>query len=140
MTAGSNIQRATAGFVAWVLTFGGIVMYFVWSSLTEDALHAVGLTYYPNRYWAVALPAFAIATALYYTATYWLLYVRNTKALPDLYCLTDPTAREAAPSYCPLTEASPSVPPLSDIPVAVSSRLLYHTWAEDDSAAPFATS
>ncbi|SPO02355.1 related to pigp_human [Cephalotrichum gorgonifer] len=53
------------GFVLYLfssLTFG---VYLLWSYLPSPMLHAMGIYYYPNRWWSLAIPAW-IAVAMMY--------------------------------------------------------------------------
>ncbi len=38
-----------------------IVAYMVWAFVPDDKLHSWNITYYPSKYWAVALPSYAAA-------------------------------------------------------------------------------
>lgn len=126
-------QKAINGFIFWVLTWFGLAMFVLWSALEEDWLHRAQFTYYPDRYWAVACPAIMTMTFLYGMSTYYLSHLRNTKPLTDAFCLTDGDARpQGKAGLGTLSEGSKtancSVPPIADIPVGVTSRLLYQPW------------
>ena len=45
------------------------VLFMLWAYTPEAVLEAHGVTYYPSKYWAVALPAWACATVVF---VYWL--------------------------------------------------------------------
>jgi phosphatidylinositol glycan class P protein len=66
------------GFVLYVsssLCFGA---YLVWAFLPSPVLHALGIYYYPNRWWALAVPAFLVASVVY---VYVALAAYNTEIL-----------------------------------------------------------
>ena len=42
-----------------------IVMYLLWSYLPSPFLHQLGLHYYPNRWWSLAIPSFLVMTIVY---------------------------------------------------------------------------
>jgi phosphatidylinositol glycan class P protein len=44
------------------LTF---LMYLLWSYLPSPFLHALGIYYYPNRWWSLALPSFLVMLLVY---------------------------------------------------------------------------
>ena len=123
-------QKAAYGFIVWIMTILGMTIYVFWSSLPEWLLHRIQFTYYPDRYWAVGIPAVLIGAYYYYTSTYFLLYMRNTKKLTDLHCITDGDAKSSVrhASLGPLAEVKSSVPPIADIPVSVTSSLFYLPW------------
>jgi phosphatidylinositol glycan class P protein len=122
-------QKAINGFIFWMLSIAGLFMFIVWSSLEEQILHEYQFTYYPDKYWAVALPATFVMAFLYYLSTYFLMYMRNTNPLTSFYCITDSDARTTSKaSIGSLADTNSSIPPISDIPVNVTSRLLYQPW------------
>ena len=124
--AGTSIRKATSGFVAWALTWVGLIVYIFWAG---PGFRVLGLTYYPDRYWAVAAPAIFVALFYYYWTTYTLMYLRNTKRLDDLYTLTDENAKGATTALGSLSDSNSSVPPITDIPVNVSSKVLHEVWS-----------
>ncbi len=40
-------------------------MYLFWSYLPSPFLHQLGLYYYPNRWWSLAIPSFLVMTIIY---------------------------------------------------------------------------
>ena len=125
MDTGSNIRTATSGFVLWALTWGALVMYFVWAG---PGFQWLGISYYPDRYWAVAGPAVFVVLFWYYWSTYTILYMRNTKRLDSLHALTDEMSKGGTSALGSLSDTSSSVPPMCDIPVDVSSKALHEVW------------
>lgn len=57
-------------------------MYLLWSYLPSPFLHQLGIHYYPNRWWSLAIPSFLVMTIVY---IYVALAAYNTE------CLTLPT-------------------------------------------------
>lgn len=54
------------------------MLFLAWAYSPEEALHSVGITYYPSKWWALALPAWACAAVLYaYTAYEWRVPVAS---------------------------------------------------------------
>ncbi len=41
------------------------VLFLAWAFVPEAALHALGATYYPDKWWALAAPAWLCAAVLY---------------------------------------------------------------------------
>ncbi|KAI9763046.1 MAG: hypothetical protein M4579_000110 [Chaenotheca gracillima] len=41
------------------------VMYLLWSYLPSPFLHQLGISYYPNRWWSLAIPSFLVMTIVY---------------------------------------------------------------------------
>jgi phosphatidylinositol N-acetylglucosaminyltransferase subunit P len=41
------------------------VIYLLWSYLPSPFLHQLGIYYYPNRWWSLAIPSFLVMTIVY---------------------------------------------------------------------------
>jgi hypothetical protein len=61
------------GFVGWIATFAAWLCYLLWSYLPEATLHEVGVSYYPNKYWALAAPAMLLCSVMSYGILYGIL-------------------------------------------------------------------
>ncbi|KAK9951186.1 hypothetical protein M0R45_006643 [Rubus argutus] len=48
------------GFVGSITTVVAIVIFLVWAYVPESWLHSIGIFYYLSRYWALAVPAYAM--------------------------------------------------------------------------------
>lgn len=53
------------GFVLYLFSSLIFLMYLLWSYLPSPFLHALGIYYYPDRWWALAVPAFLVMTVVY---------------------------------------------------------------------------
>ena len=97
------------GFVSWILTFVLFLMYLVWAFAPDELLHLWGITYYPNKYWAVAIPTwitltFFTAIFLYYALSLYLgaADFDSTETITDSHAIPMPqsdsnTSPEALP-------------------------------------------
>ncbi|GKC67006.1 phosphatidylinositol N-acetylglucosaminyltransferase subunit P-like protein [Tanacetum coccineum] len=59
------------GFVGAISTVVATVIFLVWAYVPESCLHSIGIFYYPSKYWALALPCYAIVTV----ATVFMFYI-----------------------------------------------------------------
>lgn len=66
------------GFVLYLFSSLVFLVYLLWSYLPSPFLHALGIYYYPNRWWALAVPAFLVMTLVY---IYVALAAYNTEML-----------------------------------------------------------
>ncbi|KAI6249811.1 Meiotically up-regulated protein [Erysiphe necator] len=53
------------GFVLYLFSSLTFLIYLLWSYLPSPFLHALGIYYYPNRWWSLALPSFLVILLLY---------------------------------------------------------------------------
>ena len=65
-------------------------MYILWSYLPSPFLHQLGIHYYPNRWWALAIPSFLVMTIIYiyvalasYNTGYLTLPMNNIENIVD---------------------------------------------------------
>ncbi|KAF7562985.1 hypothetical protein G7046_g1154 [Stylonectria norvegica] len=66
------------GFVLYLFSSLTFLMYLLWAYLPSPFLHALGIYYYPNRWWALAIPAFIVMLLCY---IYVALAAFNTEML-----------------------------------------------------------
>lgn len=72
-------------------------MYVLWSYLPSPFLHQLGITYYPNRWWSLAIPSFLVMTIIYIyvaLATYNIEYL--TLPMTSIENIIDEAANIAA--------------------------------------------
>eukprot|EP00667_Euglena_gracilis_P025666 EG_transcript_30283 len=120
-------ERATEvyGFVASLMIIVAFAIFIMWAYLPERYYRAIGITYYPDKYWAVALPAWVLVTPLAAIAGYHAKYLMNTLPLDDRRTITDSHAKGEQPALGALSKDS-SIRPVADIPISVVNKLLYH--------------
>ncbi|KAI4218690.1 MAG: hypothetical protein L6R40_008756 [Gallowayella cf. fulva] len=53
------------GFVLYSISSLVFLMYLLWSYLPSPFLHQLGIHYYPNRWWSLAIPSFLVMTLVY---------------------------------------------------------------------------
>jgi len=66
------------------------LMYILWSYLPSPFLHALGVTYYPNRWWSLAIPAWIVMLLVFiYVALLSFNVEHLTLPLASLECMVD---------------------------------------------------
>ncbi|KIW68468.1 hypothetical protein PV04_04410 [Phialophora macrospora] len=78
------------GFVLYLASTLAFLIYILWSYLPSPFLHALGITYYPNRWWSLAIPAWIVMLLIFiYVAllSYNVEYL--TLPLGSLECMVD---------------------------------------------------
>jgi phosphatidylinositol N-acetylglucosaminyltransferase subunit P len=85
------------GFVLYLFSSLTFLVYLLWSFLPSPFLHALGIYYYPNRWWALAIPSFLVMTLCY---IYVALAAYNTEILTlplgDIETIVDEASKVAA--------------------------------------------
>ena len=46
------------GFILWIFIRVGGVLYLMWALVPDSVWHSQGVTYYPDRYWSIAVPTY----------------------------------------------------------------------------------
>ncbi|KAH9852280.1 PIG-P-domain-containing protein, partial [Lenzites betulinus] len=110
------------GFVAWAGTYLLFVLYLLWAALPDRAILALGVSWYPNREWALLVPAYGMVLILFTYFTYFALALAGTPAFDDLRTITDSKAH-IAPDAAPYRAGAP--PEMRDIPLGLVNRVLY---------------
>lgn len=127
----SNPQTAINGFIAIILTLLCSVLYLIWLLVPQHILHRLHISYYPDKYWAFAIPAMLTMWGAYYFFVSVCLIFVTTHPLEDGRCITDVDTRKDTELNCgALTQSAGSVAPWADIPVPVASNLLFQPWVE----------
>jgi phosphatidylinositol glycan class P protein len=107
------------------------VIFLAWALLPDHTLHQLGITYYPMKYWAIAFPIWLCVTFVFVITVYWSSNWISTEPLESYYTITDKHARTAAHHHFDDDDeedgaSAEGIPPLTDIPIHVVNRLLYH--------------
>jgi len=53
------------GFVLYLASSLAFLIYLLWSYLPSPFLHQLGISYYPNRWWSLAIPSFLVMSLVY---------------------------------------------------------------------------
>lgn len=122
-------QVAINGFIAWLVSLLISSLYVLWAILPDEVLHRMHITYYPDKYWAVAAPAILVMFFFYYFTSYICVALAVTYPLDDGRCVTDVDCRfEGQVNVRGLSESTSGVQPWMDIPVSVASQVLFQPW------------
>eukprot|EP00919_Chromeraceae_sp_WS-2016_P012863 GHVR01030122.1.p1 GENE.GHVR01030122.1~~GHVR01030122.1.p1 ORF type:complete len:121 (-),score=9.28 GHVR01030122.1:260-622(-) len=113
-----SVSTEVYGFVFWILSFILYGLYLIWAFVPDDVLHGIGISYYPSKYWALAIPTYFCFLLLMTVVVYNGLNFLNTKPLHSLDILTL--------SRAPMIPDPPgSIPGLSFVPIDEINRLMF---------------
>ena len=69
------------------------VVFLLWAFSPRSFLHAIGITYYPSRYYAISLPAYIIVFILVVNIGYIGINLMMTLEPDDMFTITDGQTR-----------------------------------------------
>ncbi|WIA10196.1 hypothetical protein OEZ85_010399 [Tetradesmus obliquus] len=115
------------GFVGWIASAVTFVLYCLWAFVPEALLHKAGITYYPNKEWALIIPSYLIACVVF---VYWVYESLNMMSVPrpdSLSTICDSKSKWITQLGMPSAAASTthSIPPLVHMPPHLASSVLY---------------
>ena len=78
------------GFALYLASAAAFLMFLAWAYLPSALLHRVGVYYFPDRWWALAVPAWMVVAGLWifvalaaYNGAYLTLRVESAEAMVD---------------------------------------------------------
>jgi phosphatidylinositol glycan class P protein len=79
------------------------VTFVAWSLIPDSVLISFGVSYFPNKYWAVALPLYLVMFGLFTVASYIALSMYYNPDLHDLRLAEDRFSKVHPPSQAPIS-------------------------------------
>ncbi|KAI8087790.1 PIG-P-domain-containing protein [Gilbertella persicaria] len=114
------------GFVMYLSSFVAFGIYLIWAYVPDQILHRLGITYYPSRYWALAIPIWLMTFVWFIFLSFMAVNLMNTPSFDSLYCITDEHANLMCMDKEMISDRpSDWMPELHDIPIGLVNMLLY---------------
>ncbi|XP_043804240.1 phosphatidylinositol N-acetylglucosaminyltransferase subunit P [Apis laboriosa] len=112
--------RSVYGYALYISSNMLFLLFLVWAVIPDQILYELGLTYWPSKYWAIAIPIWALtALAIFAFIIYPAINLSMTPDINDIATITDKYS-------CPKKETIPDgIPPVYDIPITKVCRKLY---------------
>lgn len=113
--------RCFYGFMLYLGSYAVLTLYLVWAYVPTEWLHAIGLKYWPQKYWAIAIPVyvcigiFIFAVFLYPGINYLL-----TPSFSSVRTIID---KHTIPVRS--MKNNGGIPPISDISISEVCKILY---------------
>lgn len=116
-------ERAIYGFALYLGSYLSLAIYVVWAYIPQNWFHAIGLTYWPHKYWALAIPLLSFTAILLAYVTFIIINFVITLSLCSINTVTDKHAVVLTSAVKKLPEGA--VPPLADIHISEVCKELY---------------
>ncbi|XP_077235848.1 phosphatidylinositol N-acetylglucosaminyltransferase subunit P-like isoform X4 [Tasmannia lanceolata] len=111
-----------AGSITTVVT---TAIYLIWAYTPEPCLYSLGITYYPSRYWALSLPAFAMVAVVLAMVFYIGLNFMVTPLPTSLNTMFDVHCRERSMFVASGKGEVQPIEPISDISISQINDLMF---------------
>eukprot|EP01083_Nonionella_stella_P126452 382740_1 len=110
-----------------LLFFVVFALFLLWAYLPESILHSAGITYYPSKWWALAIPTFMCTTWGFIVVTYFGYNLYSTNPLHSMATIRDEFSipRKMSGVESSVVEDSTQIPPIYDVDIHNVCSILY---------------
>ncbi|KAF9390940.1 hypothetical protein CPC16_004694 [Podila verticillata] len=113
------------GFVLYLVSGITYAMYLGWAYLPKEILDSMGITYYPSKYWSLALPIWLFVLIIYLYVAFFAYSLYNTAPFDSFQTITDEHANAFQTMNSASSLTDDFVPDLMDIPIGMVNACLY---------------
>ena len=114
------------GFVGSISTVVATVIFFVWAYLPDSWLHSIGISYYPNKHWALAVPAYFMVTVVLALGFYIGLNFMSTPPPTSFNTVFDEFSRDPLSSVPSVDGDELPIESMSDIGINKVNELMFN--------------
>lgn len=114
------------GFVGAITTVVATVIVMIWAYVPDPWLHSVGISYYPSRYWALAVPTYAVVVIVLAIVFYTGLNFLVTPPPSSFNTIFDEYSREPSSFDHSVDCAEQPIEPISDLGLDQINDLMFN--------------
>ncbi|XP_014665261.1 PREDICTED: phosphatidylinositol N-acetylglucosaminyltransferase subunit P-like [Priapulus caudatus] len=115
-------ERAIYGFALFLGCYITLGIYLLWAFIPYSWFQAIGLTYWPQKYWAIAVPSYACVAVVFAYVIFIGINFIHTPLLQSVSTFTD---CHAVPPVGQDRLSPEAVPPMGDIDISTVCHILY---------------
>ncbi|UJR23489.1 hypothetical protein I4U23_026487 [Adineta vaga] len=115
-------ERAVIGFFLYVTSIFAFGIYVLWAYLPNDWFEKIGLTYYPHKYWSIAIAVLILALLIGIVLGNCLVNSLSVPTLDSMSLIHDRHTRKRTHLKTTDTDA---IPPVSDLDLSFVNQILY---------------
>ena len=111
-------------FVAYMSSIVAFVIYVFWAFFPKNFLYEIGITYYPSRYYGIAIPAYMMVVLILMIVLYIGVNLYSTHHPENMATIKDEHTRTAPPVFLKCSTLG-GIPDIGDIDQIDMSHLLF---------------
>lgn len=110
------------GFIFWLASFAWLGLWVLWAFCPDEFIReTIGVSYFPSKWWAVALPTYIITSIFASSMFFFGLCLATTKPLDSRFLVSD----ESTPVTDFLVGDEHDIPSAYDLPLRLVNQLMY---------------
>mmetsp|Transcript_37549 Transcript_37549/g.70000 ORF Transcript_37549/g.70000 Transcript_37549/m.70000 type:complete len:124 (+) Transcript_37549:71-442(+) len=119
--AADRLTTEAQSFASYLASHLAFSAWLVWVMTPDATLQSWGMTYYPDKWWGLALPIFVVPLALFVFFTYNALNMMATCPLDSVNMYRD----DSTPVTEELFSEPGDIPDLQDVAVSTVNRSVF---------------